>query len=64
MSKIITLFGYGVTAPNIHIVAEHIVSFWEIEYNGRVGTEILLTNGKTVRAGETIHNIKRILGEI
>lgn len=64
MSKVITLFGYGVAAPNIHIVAEHIVSFWEIEYNGRVGTEIMLSNGKTVRAGETVYKIKGILGEI
>lgn len=63
MAKIITLNGYGVCAPDIHVVTEHIISFHEIEFNGRVGTEMLLSNGKTIRAGEKPYKIKNLLGE-
>lgn len=64
MPKVITLAGYGISSPDVHIATEHILSFWEIEYNGRSGTEIMLSNGKNVRVNESPWKIKSILGEL
>jgi hypothetical protein len=62
-SKMITLAGYGVTSANITIVKSEIVCFWEIEFNGRSGVEIQLSNGKTVRVNECLWKIKSLLEE-
>jgi len=63
MASIVTLSGYGACSPDVHIVKDHIISFWEIEFNGRPGVEIMLSNGKTVRVGEGPWKIKNLLGE-
>lgn len=62
-SKLITFSGYGVSSPDITIVKSEIVCFWEIDFNGRGGTEIQLSNGKTVRVNECIWKIKSLLDD-
>jgi len=61
--KVITLNGYGVSSTDVNIVVDKIISFKEISYNGNLGTEILLATGQSVRVGETVHKVKRLLGE-
>lgn len=45
-------YGVSWSGPNeVHVVAEHIETYWAIDYNGNAGTEIQLTSGKTLRVG-------------
>lgn len=60
---VITLKNYG-PGPEIHVVVDHIGIFWEISYNGVVGTEIALTNGKTIKVGVSAYELASALQKL
>mgnify|MGYP000552966755 CR=1 FL=1 len=61
---VMTFKGYGVNAREISIVAEHIVSFWPIDYNGNHGTCILLSNDKEINIGDWPSTVKMRLEQV
>lgn len=44
-----TFRGYGVNASDVTVVLERITHWYQIDYNGNYGTEIVLDTGRTVR---------------
>lgn len=55
--------GYGAGSRDIEIIAEKIVCWSAIDYNGDHGTEIYLDNGKNVRVGEWSSDVRKKLLE-
>lgn len=45
---IITLPGYGIGSPEFSVVVEKIQQWRRIDYNGRIGTCIVMDNGAEV----------------
>ncbi|PAS97750.1 MAG: hypothetical protein CGU28_04240 [Candidatus Dactylopiibacterium carminicum] len=58
---LLTFRGYGVQASAVTIVAERVLSFSQIDFNGRYGTEIHLDRGLTVRVEEWPQDVKTAL---
>lgn len=62
--NVISFKGYGVNGREVSIVAEHIISFWPIDHNGKHGTCILLSNDKEINVGEWPGAVKMAIEQV
>jgi len=61
--KIVEFDGYGPTAPRVYLPVENIVRFHAIDFNGNYGTEIILPEGRYIRVGASVEEVKSKLLE-
>lgn len=56
-----TFLGYGINAPNVTVVIGRITHWFQIDYNGRWGTEIVLDTGKSIRVDHYPSEVEKIV---
>lgn len=57
----ITFKPYGVNQAAPTVIAERISHWYQIDYNGNYGTEIVLDTGVTIRVGEWTNQVEEAL---
>lgn len=59
----ITFKQYGINQAAPTIIAERITHWYQIDYNGRYGTEIVLDTGAIIRVGEWPHEVEAAISK-